>query len=99
MPIKMRLNDIKSVDIQISKLKMQRIQMLRQFVDDHCPVKLGQIIPVQGYSYKGKQMMVDGIECKKTYTGYKFLYQGNIIKKNGRVGENYTSFSVPVEEG
>jgi len=101
----MTLNDIRKIQSRIDNLKQKHELRSDDYVKEHCPYKVGDLITVAGYSHKGKQLMIDGIELKQGFgwndqpLSYGFVYTGGIVNKNGRVGELYTSFEVKIKEG
>ena len=101
----MNLNDIRKIQTQIDNLKRKHELRSDDYVKEHCPYKVGDLITVAGFSHEGKQMMIEGIELKQGYNyndsplPYGFVYTGGIVNKNGRVGELYTSFEVKIKEG
>jgi len=103
---KTTLAQVRVKDMQIKNLRDGREQLIKRFVEDNCPYKVGDDIEVTGYSFRGKTMRIGSIYLKKGYeffggrpASYMFHYTGNIIKKNGDVGEQYTSFDVEIKEG
>ena len=55
---------------------------------EFCPVKVGDRVEVNGYSHRGKHMVVLGVAIK--YIGrntIRFVAHGNILKKDGFPGE------------
>lgn len=107
MPIKkMTIAQIKIRDHEIRRLQEGRDQMLKKFIEDKCPFKVGDTKYVTGYSFKGKQMLITDIKMNKgwcfgsdmnAYT-YTFVYFGDIINKNGKAGKQYTSFREEIKE-
>ena len=103
----MTLDDLKKIDRQIRNLKGKRDLRMDDFIKEHCPYKVGGLITVTGYSYKGKKMMIEDITMRKGFCygadalayDYSFLYHGHIVNKNGMVGEQYTTFSEKIKEG
>jgi hypothetical protein len=54
-----------------------------------CPHKVGDIIDCQGWSHKGKKMIVDSITRTKyrgRWTKEKWRVMGRILKKDGTIG-------------
>jgi hypothetical protein len=102
----MNIDDLKKIDRQICDLKRKRELRLDDYIKANCPYKVGDLITVTGYSFKGKKMMIEDITMKRGFSfgsvedayDYKFLYHGVIVNKNGSVGELYTSFSQKIKE-
>ena len=59
----------------------------RQLIcEKHCPVKVGDEVEVNDYSFKGKTIVVDNVFLKKDYRGIYFVAIGHIKKKGGELG-------------
>ena len=52
---------------------------------EYCPYKVGDIIPVQGYSHRGKMMWVTKVTASfdKWYKFNKYHISGIVLKKDG----------------
>ena len=103
----MTIARIKIRDMQINQLKAGRDVMLDLFVEESCPYKVGDVREVTGYSYNGMQMKITRISMRKGYSysskeydySYTFIYHGDIINKDGKVGNRFTSEEVEIKEG
>jgi len=102
----MVLNDLRKIQTHIDNLKVKYELRSDDYIKEHCPCKVGDSIEITGYSHKGKQMMIEGIELKQGWrynddhpVEFSYVYQGAVINKNGRVGELYTTFEVEIKEG
>jgi hypothetical protein len=69
-------------------------KMKKGFVELHCPVKVGDIVTVNDFAYKGKQMKITQIfyapaitDGKKTF----FKCKGRVIKLDGKVSKSLTA--------
>jgi hypothetical protein len=93
MAEKMTITQILHRDAQIEMLREGRALMLEKYIEDNCPYKVGDLIKIAGYSYTGKQMRINTIRLVSGFRGYEYLYGGQVVNKNGKVGENYTDFT------
>ncbi len=50
------------------------------------PVKIGDIVEVTDYSYRGKKMIVDRLWITSDYSGVGVKGRGRVLKKNGTPG-------------
>jgi len=57
-----------------------------------CPVRVGDVTEVTGYSHKGKQMKIVSLRWKTEdswrYDGDGWVFRGLVLKKDGAVGLN-----------
>lgn len=87
------MSDLKS-DLEIlNKLEEEKNKAVDKFSDfkkslaKYSPVKLGDEIEVNGWSNKGKTMVVNYIAIKREYLGdYYFFAKGYIKRKDGSLG-------------
>lgn len=90
---------------QVTEIKYHLgiIDTLKQELLDQCPVKVGDIIPVEGFSYKGKNIKVGSINIsinQNSYTGkpsIKWLFIGYVLKKDGTEGSIRCSFKKEID--
>jgi hypothetical protein len=100
----MNLTDLRKIDHHIENLKRKHELRREDYIKEHCPYAVDDIITIEGYSFKGKQMKLEKITLKKGWSylddpaPYLFKYFGHIIKKDGTAGINYTSFEVKIKE-
>ena len=57
-----------------------------------CPIRVGDVTEVTGYSHKGKQMEIVSLrwntEDSWRYDGAGWVFRGLVLKKDGAVGLN-----------
>jgi hypothetical protein len=100
----MNLNDLRKIDKQITQLKTLHQQHRLDFIKENCPHSLGDSIVVEGYSFKGKKMILGKISVIKGWSynddpaPYKYQYGGYLLKMDGTPGKIYTRFEVAIKE-
>jgi hypothetical protein len=100
----MNLTDLRKIDKQIKQLKLLHQLRREDYIKENCPYKVGDTIPIEGYSIKGKSMMVGRIRVIRGWSyqddpvPYKFKYSGYVLKKDGHIGKLYTDFEVTIKE-
>lgn len=67
----------------------EKIEKQKQLIiDEMCPVKIGDIVEVNGFTFTGKQMRVDRIVLVRSWKNtYKIKAVGKVLKKDGTVGQ------------
>jgi len=84
---------------QKKELEEREDQVLNDFVRDYCPIKVGDVVTICGYNFKGKKGIVTRINGgeawmsginRKTQLGYTIF--GNVIKKDGTIGSQSFDF-------
>jgi hypothetical protein len=100
----MNLNDLRKIDSHIENLKRKHELRREDYIKEHCPYKLGDAIKVEGYSFRGKKMVLGKIALVKGWSygddpaPWKFVYSGYILKKDGTPGKLYTNFETTIIE-
>ena len=63
---------------------------IRESLAKECPVKIGSIVEITGYSYTGKRMRVDWIEWggKWRWREFGWTVHGSVLRKNNEPGSN-----------
>ena len=71
-----------------------------QSMDCFCPVDVGDEVACNGYSYRGKIMVVDKVVFNR-YFGNKYRFEaiGRIKKKDGSLGERTGEWRSEIIEG
>jgi hypothetical protein len=72
----------------------QRVAILAQLIADAtCPLRVGQVVPVCGYSHNGKQMRVERVGyTRSTYDG-DWRVSGRVLKQDGSDSKLTADFS------
>jgi len=91
---------IKEIDDQIQELNAKKYNLMREWVEKECPVKVGDVIESNGCSHYGKNMRVDEISVCPTLGRKEWWWKatGPILKKDGTQGLNRGEWDKPVEE-
>lgn len=80
------IDRIEDIDAQIKLLQVQRAELIDEFAGRECSIKVGTTVTVNGYSHRGKKMMVRKICVERDFRGYRFKATGSVIKKDGEPG-------------
>ena len=71
-------------------------------IEASCPVKIGETITINGYAHKGKLMVVDQINVKRSVWKqphtFEWIAFGYIIKQNLEVGRQRGEWRKPITE-
>ena len=71
----------------------QRLHDLRiDFARQKCPFEVGDIVDVCGNTHRGKKMKITGIFSPSYSLAGDWKAVGNVIKKNGEVGQTCADF-------
>jgi len=86
---------IKQLDMinkDIYQLQKKREGCMKDLAEQ-CPVKIGDIIRVNGYAYANQHMKVERIKVEmtgfKNDRGYKWTIDGKVLKKDKTPGANW----------
>lgn len=86
---------------EIVQMRRQADSALKELKDILSPVKVGDVVTVNGYSHKGKRMLVTRVWAElSSYRKEEIVIRvcGDVLKKDGMPGlnsaENYYSFNV-----
>lgn len=89
MLVQITLKELERIDDQIAELNTTREAVVGSLVA-MCPVQIGGIIQVNGYSHRGKPMRVSDVyvvrERGGKRQGYRWKARGFVLKANGEVG-------------
>jgi hypothetical protein len=70
----------------------QRAQILAQLIADAtCPLKVGQVVPVCGYSHNGKQMRIEQVWPGRSRSD-DWQVRGRVLKQDGTDGKHTADF-------
>lgn len=76
----------------------QKIRDLEQrIIDEHVPVKTGEVVEVNGYSHRGKKMVVTRISPRHSHKNFEYVARGQILKADGTQGVNVGEYSGVLE--
>lgn len=80
-------------DNQLEEIRKVRLDLIEQFVDEHCPVAVGEIIKIRGYAHTGKNMRVGKRNLVATWGKGEYIWKfgGYVLKKDGAVGKMYAA--------
>lgn len=61
----------------------------RDIVDAFCTIKIGDVVPVNGYSHHGKMMKVERLSLQQTHSREQYFKAwGTVLKKDGTLSVN-----------
>ena len=80
-------------------------QLRQDWVEHHCPIKIGDIVEGNDYSFNGKKLIVEKIDITDHMVAgvgfrvkWKWLASGPILNKQGLPGKNYTRYGIAVAD-
>ena len=83
------------INRKIGELRDELDTYVEEYINDCCPVKIGDVVICNGWSNEGKKMQVTKISMHKCKGD--FVCRGPILKKDGsisvRVGEHFCNCS------
>ena len=97
------MNDLKELITSLEDIEMsitneeETAADIRKSIAVLCPVKIGTTVEVSGFSYHGKQLVVDQIRWTNDawkyvddiYTdGYGWVLYGYVLNKSSQIGTN-----------
>jgi hypothetical protein len=88
---------IKEIDDQIQELNAKKHNLMREWVERECPVKVGDVIESNGCGHYGKNIKVDGVQVYKFFREWRWKASGPVLKKDGTPGLNRGELDKPVE--
>ena len=80
------IKEIEDIEEEIRILSHKKAKIIEEFISEKHPLKEGEEVIVNGYSHRGKKMIVKTRRIKKSYPNWKWGAEGPIIKANGEVG-------------
>lgn len=94
----MNINQLENLRLEMIESKKRFDQSLIDFSLENCGVKIGDIIVVNGYAHKGKQMRVTSVHgavdlWKKEYFA---VLQGSVLKNDGSESKNTGETKIPL---
>ena len=92
------INEINVIDEKIKELSSDRKKLIGKWIESSHPLKIGDVVEVNGYSYQGKLMEVEklGVEYDR-FEGWTWTATGKVLKKNGEPGLNRGEWSKRVK--
>ena len=100
------MEEIKGIEAQVKAAHVE-IEGLIDSTNKYCPVKIGDIVDVTGYSHNGKKMIINGITfCHKSDGGYYgiwmedvgWMISGKVIRKDGTPGSQTGCHAIYLQE-
>lgn len=74
-------------------IQEKKKKILQQYVAENCPLKIGDIITICGWIYKGKQGKITDIIAKFGFEEeLTWKVYGNVLRSDGTVGKNSFEF-------
>ena len=77
---------ISELEIELKYIEMKLHNAKCEFAAQECPHKIGDKVVINGYSNKGKEMIVDKILPTKCSWQGKWRCVGYVLKKDGSKG-------------
>jgi len=93
------------IERHITLLVEQRRHLREEWVKYKCPIKIGETLVGNDYSFEGREFIVEEIGITDGWThavDYKYKWKwvatGPILNKNGTAGKNYTKRTMAVDD-
>lgn len=67
-------------------------EALEDAIRNELPFRVGSIVEIAGYAFSGRKMVVNRIQFRRKMRGYVIIVTGDVLKKDGKVGKQYTDF-------
>ena len=78
---------IEEIDAGIKESQGKRKVVLAEWVDEHHPLAIGEVVEINGYSHKGKKMRVQSRGVEKIWENvWQWTASGHVYKINGKLG-------------
>ena len=82
----MNIEDLRLFVIEMETAKENLRQAKERFVKENSKLKVGDIVPVTGYSHQGKSIVVDRIYFGDRWRGKGIVASGMVLKNDGTIG-------------
>jgi hypothetical protein len=92
------IDKLADIDSNIKCLQNEREEILEALAEQHAPCRPGDTVKIKGYSYAGRDLLVNRVIAGggRFHRGYQFTIVGNVMKADGSVGKQGTSFTEPI---
>jgi len=94
------LQPLIDIDKEIEMQEMARDGIIQLIEENNAPVKKEDIVVINDYSFRGKNMIVTKIRLSDTYRfkTYGWIITGMVLKKDGTAGERVGKTYIDIEE-
>lgn len=84
--MKEELKKLAELNEEIASLEKQIGRIKENVAIKYAPVKVGEIIYTNGYTHKGKKIVVEQVVFRSRFGRYEFCARGPVLKKDGSPG-------------
>jgi len=94
------LQPLFDIDEEIAMKEMARDDIIQLIEENNAPVKKEDIIVINDYSFRGKNMSVTKIRLSDSYKfkTYGWIITGMVLRKDGTAGERVGKTYIDIEE-
>jgi hypothetical protein len=94
MTVRPLIEQYQAMSLSIEELQKDRDNILQEYADLNCPLKVGDTVEILGYSHHGKNGIIKSVRAKydswdKTF---EWIVKGCVLKKDGTEGAQYFDF-------
>lgn len=89
------LNRVGQIDNEISTKKTERHELLQRWAENRCPLSIGDVVEIAGYSHTGKKGRVVSIGYKEWNRSKEWDVRVVVLKQDG----TDTKWIVSFDEG
>lgn len=86
MNLEESLINLDDLENQKAEIQKQINEAKREIVKQFSPVQEEDEVTCNGYSYKGRRMVVRHVFLQNLYSGYRFRAKGELLKADGSIG-------------
>ena len=87
------LERIKELDAEIDRLEEERALLVQAEAEASCPLKVGDIVTLASYSFKGKKGKITEIFGRFNWKGqFNWVVRARVLKLDGTEGLNEVDF-------
>lgn len=93
------------IEHKITLLFEQRLRLKEDWIKYRCPIKIGETLTSNDYSFEGRKFIVEEISVTDGWThavDYKYKWKwvavGPILNKNGTAGKKYTKHTMAMAD-
>ena len=81
-------DEIDEIDQKITDLAVKKGKLLEGYLEEICPIQIGQKVEVEGWAHQGKMMIVDRRRIVSGFgSKYKWEVSGKVVNKNGSISK------------
>jgi hypothetical protein len=74
-------------------VKARIAKLLQKYAEKECPLEIGRVVTICGWSHRGKNGIITGISGIRYGDEMLWKVSGNVLKKDGTEGKHYFDFT------